>query len=107
MAMVLRSAIAMPARHTLRGLGGTPRALSSKVVPAWATVDPWSMSASTPAVGKNLVGGEWTEAATQHSIIDPLNGEAFMRWAHACERCLLAPRVAPPTRSPNGSPCPM
>ena len=54
------------------------RSMSSKVVPSWATIDPWSMSAATPAVGKNLVGGEWVEAASQHSVIDPLNGEAFL-----------------------------
>ena len=47
-------------------------------MPAWATVDPDRMSAASPAIGKNLVGGEWVEAASQHSVIDPLNGEAFL-----------------------------
>jgi len=36
------------------------------------------MSASSPAVGKNLCGGVWTEAAKQHAVIDPLNGESFI-----------------------------
>ena len=56
------------------------RALSSTpALPPWATCDPWSMSAASPAIGKNLVGGVWTEAKVQHEIIDPLNGEAFIR----------------------------
>ena len=37
------------------------------------------MSAAAPAVGKNLVGGQWTEAATQHTVIDPLNGDGFIK----------------------------
>lgn len=36
------------------------------------------MSAARPAVGKNLVGGQWTETSTQHTVIDPLNGEEFV-----------------------------
>ena len=56
------------------------RALSTKpALPSWATVDPWEMSAAAPAFGKNLCGGVWTEAKTQHSVVDPLNGEAFIR----------------------------
>jgi 1-pyrroline-5-carboxylate dehydrogenase len=51
------------------------RAMSS--VPSWATVDPWSMSAASPATGKNLVGGEWVDANATHGVIDPLNGETF------------------------------
>ena len=48
-------------------------------VPSWATVDPWKMSAAAPAIGKNLVGGQWTDAASTHAIIDPLNGEEFIQ----------------------------
>jgi hypothetical protein len=48
-------------------------------VPSWATVDPWAMSAATPAVGKNLVGGVWSSAAKQSTVIDPLNGEGFVK----------------------------
>jgi len=36
------------------------------------------MSASAPAIGKNLVGGVWTESATTENIIDPMNGEEFI-----------------------------
>jgi 1-pyrroline-5-carboxylate dehydrogenase len=48
-------------------------------VPSWATVDPDTMSASAPAIGKNLCGGKWSDAATTHDIIDPMNGDAFMK----------------------------
>ena len=48
-------------------------------VPSWATVDPFKMSAASPAVGRNLVGGKWCDAASQHSVVDPLNGEAFVK----------------------------
>ena len=54
------------------------RAMSSKTVPSWATVNPWTMSAATPAIGKNLCGGVWTEAKAQKAIIDPLNGEEYL-----------------------------
>ncbi|KAL1528800.1 hypothetical protein AB1Y20_010125 [Prymnesium parvum] len=46
--------------------------------PVWATVDPATMSAAKPAIGKNLVGGRWTDTAAQHAVVDPLNGEEFM-----------------------------
>ena len=65
-----------------RGLSAV-RAVSQRramgTVPSWATADPWAMSAATPAVGKNLVGGVWTDAAKQYMVIDPLNGEEFIR----------------------------
>ncbi|KAL3918516.1 MAG: hypothetical protein SGPRY_005988 [Prymnesium sp.] len=47
-------------------------------LPSWATVDPSGMSAARPAIGKNLVGGQWSDTSTQHTVIDPLNGEEFM-----------------------------
>ena len=47
-------------------------------IPSWATADPATMSAATPAIGKNLCGGEWTEARPQHAAVDPMNGEAFV-----------------------------
>ena len=55
------------------------RALSTKAIPSWATIDPYTMSAATPAIGKNLCGGEWMETKSQHAIVDPLNGEAFIK----------------------------
>ena len=47
-------------------------------IPPWATADPATMSAATPAIGKNLCGGEWMEARSQHAVVDPMNGEAFV-----------------------------
>jgi len=47
-------------------------------VPSWATADPWTMSAATPAVGKNLCGGVWSETKATQNIIDPLNGETIV-----------------------------
>lgn len=47
-------------------------------VPVWATVNPDTMSSAAPAIGKNLVGGTWMETKTQHTVIDPLNGDPFM-----------------------------
>ena len=37
------------------------------------------MSASAPAIGKNLCGGGWSDAASTHDIYDPMNGEAFIK----------------------------
>jgi hypothetical protein len=63
-------------RSVTRALSQHARCAS---VPAWATVDPWKMSGAEPAVGKNLCGGVWSDAKSTHDIIDPLNGEAFIK----------------------------
>lgn len=47
-------------------------------MPSWASVDPATMTPSAPAVGMNLVGGEWITSAKLLSIQDPLTGGAFM-----------------------------
>ena len=58
-------------RSTTTLVGATARrAMSTKTIPSWATVDPWTMSAATPAVGKNLCGGVWSEAKAQHAVIE-------------------------------------
>lgn len=73
--MLLRVALRRPASSLSGGRWMTN-------LPEWATVDPDTMSAATPAVGANLCDGRWLEpsetAATQ-DIIDPLNGEVFLR----------------------------
>ena len=60
-----------------RPLRASARLMSTKTVPSWATVDPWAMSPATPAVGKNLCGGVWSDTAKQHGVTDPLNGGTF------------------------------
>lgn len=60
---------------------GHSRAVSARLmsaVPKWATVDPKTMSGSTPAVCHNLVGGDWQTTPSTHEVIDPLNGEPFI-----------------------------
>jgi len=37
------------------------------------------MCGAAPAVGKNLVGGQWRDAAKTLDVIDPLNGEVMAR----------------------------
>jgi len=48
-------------------------------VPSWATVDPEKMSGAAPAVAMNLCGGEWSSSKMTQDIVDPLNGEVFMK----------------------------
>eukprot|EP00434_Breviolum_minutum_P024381 symbB.v1.2.021531.t1/scaffold1865.1/size98072/8 len=47
--------------------------------PSWATVDPETMSASTPAEGLNLCGGNWTTSKYSQEIVDPMNGDVFLK----------------------------
>ena len=50
-------------------------------VPVFATVDPFDgMTGSTPGELQNLVGGKWLpESKFLPDIVDPINGEEFMR----------------------------
>ena len=50
-------------------------------VPSFATVDPFEgMSTDNPGVLQNLVAGEWRDAAAyRDDIVDPMNGESFLR----------------------------
>jgi len=66
----------------MRRLAGLGMRRSSMVrhmsfVPEWATADPYTMGPAAPSIGKNLVGGKWTETAAQEAVIDPLNGETI------------------------------
>ncbi|CAE7415438.1 FIS1, partial [Symbiodinium necroappetens] len=58
-----------PLRRACRGLAA----------PAWATVDPATLSAASPAEGMNLCGGSWAKAKRTQDIVDPLNGEVFLK----------------------------
>lgn len=54
-------------------------ARAKHTLPVWATVDPDGMCGAAPAVGQNLVNGEWIGAAKTMDIIDPMNGEVMVR----------------------------
>eukprot|EP00466_Bigelowiella_natans_P014214 jgi/Bigna1/58382/fgenesh1_pm.82_\ len=52
--------------------------MSGKSSFEWATVDPFTMSESSPAKGQNLVKGEWRDAKETLFLKDPLNGDSFL-----------------------------
>eukprot|EP00037_Helgoeca_nana_P006033 m.56011 g.56011 ORF g.56011 m.56011 type:complete len:589 (+) comp16929_c0_seq2:2596-4362(+) len=49
-----------------------------KMIPSWATADPWTMSEKNPATCLNLVGGKWKAADASRVVVDPLNGDGFI-----------------------------
>lgn len=52
---------------------------SSSVVRAFANVDPESLSAAVPHTIRNLVQGEWRTTEKTYDVVDPLNGEVFIK----------------------------
>ena len=56
-------------------------------VPEFATVDPFDgMTAASPGILQNLVGGQWvTGNGDYDDIIDPMNGDAFIREPHTTD----------------------
>lgn len=49
--------------------------------PAFATVSPEEISGSSPAEVQNFVQGKWIKAANWNWIVDPLNGDKFIKVA--------------------------
>ncbi|KAK8457342.1 hypothetical protein SEVIR_3G168700v4 [Setaria viridis] len=49
--------------------------------PSFATVSPQEISGSNPAEVHNFVQGSWTASANWNWIVDPLNGEKFIKIA--------------------------
>ena len=45
---------------------------------SFATVDPWTLSASNKHTVKNLVNGQWRSSEASETVIDPMNGEPFL-----------------------------
>lgn len=45
----------------------------------WATVDPLTLSGKNPHQILNLVDGKWVETKENETIVDPLNGEEFLK----------------------------
>lgn len=45
----------------------------------WATVNPRTLSGANPGQMMNLVGGQWKNSSHSIDIVDPMNGEKFLR----------------------------
>ena len=62
-------------------------------IPEFATVDPWDgMTAADPGMLQNLVGGQWGDGdGTYDDVIDPMNGDVFIREPHTSD---FAPYIA-------------
>lgn len=61
----------------------SPAAFASRWLhtPAFATVSPEEISGSSPAEVQNFVQGKWIKSANWNWIVDPLNGEKFIKVA--------------------------
>ncbi|PFH32202.1 aldehyde dehydrogenase (NAD) family protein [Besnoitia besnoiti] len=55
------------------------RAFSSSVVKAFANVDPDNLSGACPHTVQNLVQGKWTTTRETYDVVDPMNGDAFIK----------------------------
>ncbi|KAI3913335.1 hypothetical protein MKW92_021365 [Papaver armeniacum] len=53
--------------------------------PSFATVDAEGISGSQPAEVSNLVQGSWTKTSNWSTVLDPLNGEPFIKVADVDE----------------------
>ncbi|KAJ1448653.1 Aldehyde/histidinol dehydrogenase [Pelagophyceae sp. CCMP2097] len=62
----------------LRGAPGARGLCTARVLPAWATVDPWAMSGAEPHTVLDSIGGEWVSGDATMTVPDPLNGEPFL-----------------------------
>eukprot|EP00033_Pygsuia_biforma_P000234 GCRY01000293.1.p1 GENE.GCRY01000293.1~~GCRY01000293.1.p1 ORF type:complete len:527 (-),score=80.37 GCRY01000293.1:292-1872(-) len=51
-------------------------------VPEWASVNPFTVSGEKPHTILNLLEGKWVPAQSTTDIIDPMNGEVFMKMAN-------------------------
>ncbi|XP_065852167.1 delta-1-pyrroline-5-carboxylate dehydrogenase 12A1, mitochondrial isoform X2 [Euphorbia lathyris] len=57
----------------------------SRSLHSFATVEAEEISASQPAEVNNLVQGKWTGSSSWNTILDPLNGEPFIKVAEVDE----------------------
>ena len=55
-----------------------PRSFFS-TVPSWATCDPFTLSGFKPYTVQNLVNGKWKDTKEYVTLVDPMNGEKFMK----------------------------
>lgn len=70
---MLSRLVRLPSNNSAR------RAFSSKAWKSFATVDPWNVSKENPHTVKNLLEGKWHKAKDVSDLVDPLNGEVFMK----------------------------
>ena len=47
-------------------------------IPSWASVNPFTLSASNTHEVKNFLDGKWVKANKTVPVIDPLNGEKII-----------------------------
>lgn len=59
---------------------------------AFATIDPQTLSGSQPGRISNLVHGNWTSTSEWTDIVDPLNGDCFLKVPNA-SRAELSPFI--------------
>lgn len=52
---------------------------TSSPIPTWATVDPYTLSAAVPHTQQNLVKGQWVGSERYMDVVDPMNGEVFLK----------------------------
>ncbi|XP_065854638.1 probable aldehyde dehydrogenase [Euphorbia lathyris] len=58
---------------------------NSRSLHSFATVEAEEISSSQPAEVNNLVQGKWTGSSSWNTILDPLNGEPFIKVAEVDE----------------------
>ncbi|KAJ9140427.1 hypothetical protein P3X46_031076 [Hevea brasiliensis] len=75
------------ARAAQKGLGWLSSFTLSRSVHSlpFATVEAEEISGSQPAEVQNLVQGKWTGSSSWNTIVDPLNGEPFIKIAEVDE----------------------
>eukprot|EP00240_Pyramimonas_obovata_P002040 CAMPEP_0118953254 /NCGR_PEP_ID=MMETSP1169-20130426/56243_1 /TAXON_ID=36882 /ORGANISM="Pyramimonas obovata, Strain CCMP722" /LENGTH=530 /DNA_ID=CAMNT_0006900669 /DNA_START=114 /DNA_END=1703 /DNA_ORIENTATION=- len=79
MAYLVRDAMRRtPMRAAFEG-ARLSRAFASVPGIPWATVDPNTLSEESPFVASNLVKGEWKASKEYLDIVDPMNGEKFIK----------------------------
>lgn len=90
------------AQWAARNWSASPLYSASRSVhsPPFATVDADEVSGSRPAEVKNLVQGNWKASNRWNTIVDPLNGEPFIRVAEV-EEAHIEPFVESLSKCPK------
>ncbi|XP_073269128.1 delta-1-pyrroline-5-carboxylate dehydrogenase 12A1, mitochondrial-like isoform X1 [Primulina huaijiensis] len=78
-----------PAQHAFRNGFGTYNSSRFVHMLPFATVKVEEISGAQPAEVMNLVQGSWTRSSNWNTILDPLNGESFIKVAEVDEKGIL------------------